>query len=112
MQAPSLQPAKGNDVRRNASYDVQMIKVSPSVLCSAHSFIQFPKSFTVHFNQADSPKSAPSRSSLWISMYFMFPGPTQLSIPRCMLISSSVCAQLTTETSYTSHCVKTRLTCN
>ena len=76
MQAPSLQPAKGNDVRRNASYDVQMIKVSPSVLCSAHSFIQFPKSITVHFNQPESPKSAPFRSSLSIPMSYMFPGLT------------------------------------
>jgi len=52
------------------------------------------------FNRTDTPKSAPSCRGIYIPMKYMFPGPTRLSIPNCILIGSAIFAQLTAESPY------------
>jgi len=47
--------------------------------------------------------SATSRGSIYI---YMFSGPTQLSIPNCISVSSAIFAQLTAESLYFAMCVK------
>jgi len=38
---------KGNFLRKNMSYDVQIVKIGPPVFCTAQPFTQPPKSYTL-----------------------------------------------------------------
>jgi len=57
MQVQSLQPQKGNSLRKSTSYGVHIVKIGSPVFCMAHSFTNPPKNPMLYnaFQQARHP---------------------------------------------------------
>jgi len=62
------------------------------------------------FLLARHPKSARSHVNIYIPKWYVFLGPTWLSIPDCISICSAFFLQLMAESVYFTVCVKTWLT--
>ena len=69
MQAQSSRPKKRKSLRKNTSYDAQIVKIDHPFLHSSP-FYPTPKilCFTVVFNRPDTRKSAPYRGGIYIPM--------------------------------------------